>query len=291
MLIQQRLDEMTMRYTDARASVARFLLEQRAAVNHLSMQQVADATYTSKATLVRVAKSMSFAGWTDLVKHYVEEVYYLESQFRHADVNIPFEKGDSTDDIIHKVGSVMTESIADTAELLTARQMEKAARLLKAADRISIFCLPPNAFLAELFCRKMLLIGKAVELFDQSDQMFHAATLSEKDCAILISYSGSNEKRTPMRSLKWLKKNHVPIIAITGAGENVLRKHADVTFTMSSMEQPYSKIATFATEESIGFLLNALYSCYFAMDYEKNLSYKLEIASLVEQKRYLREEK
>ena len=67
MLIQQKLDEMTVKYADSRASVARFLLEKKAKVNQMSMQQVADATFTSKPTLVRIAKGLGFCGWGEFV--------------------------------------------------------------------------------------------------------------------------------------------------------------------------------------------------------------------------------
>ena len=44
---------------------------------------------------------------------------------------------------------------------------------------------------------------------------------------------------------------------------------------IASRERPYSKIANFSTEESVSYLLNVLFSCYFARDYEKNLETKL----------------
>lgn len=48
----------------------------------------------------------------------------------------------------------------------------------------------------------------------------------------------------------------------------------------------YSKIATFATEDAISFLPNALYSCYFALDYDKNLQYKVNASREIERQRY-----
>ena len=55
---------------------------------------------------------------------------------------------------------------------------------------------------------------------------------------------------------------------------------------MSSMEKPFSKIATYATEETIAYLLNLLYSCFFARNYDRNLTYKLEAAKSIERQRY-----
>ncbi len=286
MLIQQKLDEMTVKYADSRASVARFLLEKKAKVNQMSMQQVADATFTSKPTLVRIAKGLGFCGWGEFVRNYIEELYRIDKQVTHSDANLPFDKGDSAQEIANKISSVMIESITDTASMLDITQLEEAVRILERSRRIAVFCLPPNTLLAELFRRKMLLIGKPVEILNHSDQAFNAVTMTDEDCAIMISYSGSNANRAPMRSLTWLKEHRVPVISITSMGDNLLRRESDCVLTMSSMEKPFSKIATYATEEAIAYLLNLLYSCFFARNYDRNLTYKLEAAKSIERQRY-----
>lgn len=286
MLISQKLEVMTTDYKDARSVVGAFMLEQRTNLQNLSMQQVADATYTSRPTLVRIAKKLGYSGWNELVKKYVEECHYYESHFAHISPNHPFEKGDSPSAIVDKVGHVMVESILDTMDMLNTDELSRAAALLARSDRIALLCISPNSILAELFQRKMMQIGTYIEILQHSEQSFHAQSLRERDCAIIISYSGNNPNRAPMRYLPCLKEHKVPIIAITSAGDNLLRNQADYVLTMSSREKLYSKIATFATEDSIAFLLNALYSCYFALNYDKNLQYKINASREIERQRY-----
>lgn len=286
MLISQKLESMSMNCKDARASVGAFMLEQRTELQNLSMQQVADATYTSRSTLVRIAQKLGYSGWNELVKKYVEECRYYESHFAHISPNHPFEKGDSLSVMADKVGHVMVESILDTLDMLDTGELGRAAALMARSERIAMLCISPNSILAELFQRKMMQIGVYIELIQQSEQFFHAQSLGERDCAIVISYSGNNANRAPMRYLPCLKEHKVPIIAITSAGDNLLRSQADYVLTMSSREKLYSKIATFATEDSIAFLLNILYSCYFALDYDKNLQYKVNASREIEQQRY-----
>lgn len=170
--------------------------------------------------------------------------------------------------------------------MLHADELSRAAALLARADRIAMLCISPNSILAELFQRKMMQIGTYIEIFQQSEQSFHAQSLRERDCAIMISYSGNNPDRAPMRYLPCLKAHKVPIIAITSAGDNLLQNQADYVLTMSSREKLYSKIAAFATEDSIAFLLNALYSCYFALNYDQNLQYKINASREIERQRY-----
>lgn len=286
MLIFQKLEVMTRDYKDARAVVGAFMLKQKVNLQNFSMQQIADATYTSRSTLVRIAKKLGYSGWNELVKKYVEECHYYETHFAYISPNHPFEKGDSPSAIARKVGNVMVESVLDTMDMLDADEMSRAAALLVRSDRIAMLCISPNSILAELFQRKMMQIGTYIEILQQSEQSFHAQSLREQDCVIIISYSGNNPARAPMRYLPCLKEHKVPIIAITSAGDNLLRNQADYVLTMSSREKLYSKIATFATEDSISFLLNALYSCYFALNYDKNLQYKVNASREIERQRY-----
>lgn len=285
MLIAQKLEEMNMNCKDARGSVSAFLLAHKADLGRYTMQQVADATYTSRPTLVRIAKRMGYSGWNELVQKYTEECRYYADHFSHISPNIPFEKGDTPSMIADKVGHVMVEGALDTLEQLDAAALERAARLLAGARRIAMLCISPNSLLAELFQRKMLQIGVNVQLVNQAEQFFLAQSLTAEDCAIVISYSGNNEQRAPMRYLNCLQENGVPIIAVTSAGDNLLRSKATCVLTMSSREKLYSKIATFATEESISLLLNALYACYFALDYDKNFAFKVNASRAIEQQR------
>lgn len=52
-----------------------------------------------------------------------------------------------------------------------------------------------------------------------------ASTLTEEDCAIVISYSGNNMAHMTMSILPHLEKKGVPIIALTSDGDNLLRDY------------------------------------------------------------------
>lgn len=47
----------------------------------------------------------------------------------------------------------------------------------------------------------------------------------------------------------------------------------------------YTKISNFATEESIQFILNCLFSCYFAKNYQTNNMFKVHHSKALETRR------
>ena len=83
-----------------------------------------------------------------------------------------------------------------------------------------------------------------------------------------------------------LLENKVSVIGITSGGDNYMRKELDCVLTMSSKERLYTKISNFATEESLQYIFNVLFSCYFAKHYQDNNLYKLQNSKILESSRW-----
>lgn len=282
----QRVEEAAVLYGGGtRKNIGEFILREKSHLYRYSIQEIADATYTSKAALVRFAKELGFSGWRAFLKAFVEEQKYQESHYTDIDPNFPFTAQSSRQDIINQICSLQVESVLDTADLLDRAPLEEAAALLKRSRRVGLFGISPNNLLGESFARKMLSIGRVIDVPARGTFGLLASALEKTDCAIIISYSGNSGVKETGAILPILQKAGVPIIAITSAGENLLRSAAQYTFSISSRERLYSKISTFATENSILYILNVLFSCYFVQDYEANLNRKLNTSRLLEQER------
>ena len=285
MLLFQQIEDLAYKHTDARRSIGEFLLAKKSRVKEYTMQQIADQTFSSKSSLVRFAKSLGFSGWKEFMEQFLSDSYYEESHYTDIDPNFPFEAGDDMEKIIVQLSNLAVESILDTTDQLDRRELEKAVDILYHSRQIALMAQAPNLYVGELFRRKMATIGKNV-LISESDLGLLAHSLNSEDCAILISYSGNSERRLPLKVIPILEEAKVPIIAITGMGENLLRQHATCTLSMSSRERLYTKIGTFAAEESINFILNMLYACYFAKDYDRNLEFKTKASRILEFQRF-----
>lgn len=286
MSLIHKVEEITMEYGGgARHSIGTFILEKKSALTRYSLQEIADATYTSKAAVVRFAKALGFSGWKEFLKAFWEEQSYQEQHYTDIDANYPFDADSSRQDIINQLCSLQVESLLDTADLLDGAPLAECAELLLRSRRIAMFGLNPNLTLAELFQRKMLSIGRQVELPSMGDSGLLAHSMTAEDCAVIISYSGNSIHHGPLSVLSALEERGVPVIALTSVGDNLLRQRADYTLSISSYERLYSKISTFATENSILYILNVLFSCCFAADYQANISRKVGTARRLESER------
>lgn len=290
MNLLHKVEEAMMQYGgSSRRSIGEFILKEKNDLHKYSLQEIANQTFTSKAAVVRFAQAVGFSGWKEFVKAFTEEQAYQAQHYTDIDANFPFTKDSRRQDIINQLCSLQVESLLDTADLLDEAPLDECAALLLGSRRVAMFGLNPNFALAELFKRKMLSIGRQVELPSQGDVGLLAHSLDKYDCAIIISYSG-NTLHGALSVLPTLQQRNVPIIGITSVGDNLLRQKADYTLSISSYERLYSKISTFGTENSILFILNVLFSICFAADYDANLERKIGTARELESVRQTNEQ-
>ncbi|MBE5955350.1 MAG: MurR/RpiR family transcriptional regulator [Lachnospiraceae bacterium] len=282
MYLIQRIEEIAMLYKDARHTVAEYVLQEQKNLHTYKIQDIAEATFTSKATVTRFAKTLGYQGWKDFIHDFVSEMRHQEKYDNAVDVNFPFSEKDSMKTILTKIKKVQIESIEDTENQLDLNMLGRAVNYIIRAKKVVIYGASPNIYLGELFRRKLLTIGKEAAIAKSGEVGVTAYGQTSSDCAIIISYAGNNETLEYLKQIKTLKEQKVPIIGITSGGNNYLRQHADCVLTISSREHLYTKISNFSTEESIHYVLNVLFSCCFNRDYEANYVHKVRTSKVLE---------
>ncbi len=285
MFLFQRIEETTMRYTDARHAVGEFIIQEWKELHKYTIADIAERTFTSKATVTRFAKSLGYDGWREFMKDYVEEIRYENAHESDLDFNFPFQAYDTPQQIAEQIKRLQVESIEETADLLDYVMLNTAVDRLEKARQVVIFAASPNFYYAELFRRKLVAIGYIAVVAKSGESGISAAAMKQTDCAVIISYSGNNPSKFPTNAIPALKKNKIPMIGISGGGENYMRKMLDCNLTIATKERLYTKIANYSTEESIGYILNVLYSVLFARNYRENKNYKIYNSRMLEQER------
>jgi len=261
--------------------LADFFLREGENLKKYSSRSLAEATYTSPATIVRMCKRLGFAGFDDFKEQFLAEIRYLDQQPGAVDVNFPFAKGDSLMKAANRMAQLYEEVTRDTLSLLQNDVLQKAVRLLRASDNVCIYSMGTAINQAECFREKMLKIGKRVTISSNLNyQLYEAGCLSVKDAAVIISYSG--ETRKMLQIAAECKKRHVPVIAITSFGENSLTRYATCKLTQSTRESMFQNLGDFSSHLSVSLLLDILYSAYFLQDYERHYQNKQDKTRMLE---------
>ena len=283
MLIRERFE--TTAFSQSEQTVVDYILEKKTDIEPMTTKQIAAAAFTVPSTLIRIAKKMNYAGWNDLKEDYLKEERYLQSHFTEIDPNYPFQRHDSIMTIAAKIASLRNESVNDTLSLMTHDELQGAIRIMRDASLIGLFAASNNLYISREFKHNMSRIKRRVEIYDtQGEIVFNASLMEQGQCAIIISYSG--ETAPLIRVAHTLKLKGIPFIAITNIGENTISRLADVTLHITTRERLFSKIATFTTDSAIEYLLDVLYSCVFALNYDDNVNLKATMSKIVEKERF-----
>lgn len=290
MRLQARIEQAARTATGTRSTIAQVLQNQDLDLQALTIQQFADLAGVSKASLVRFAQDLGFSGWRPLANALMRE-REREGAHPSVDVNLPFGAADGTATIIERIRRVRMESTEHTAALQDPTTMARAANAMLGARQLVLYGLGANRSMLKLLAHKLLTIGIVCIEADQPELSYVTKTLNDRDCAVVLSYSGDNIARFPMCHLAQLKENHTYIIGITREGDNYLRSMATVTLSIPSSERLYTKVGAFSSEAAVEYLLDTLFSCVFARMYNDNLLGKVEAARYAEATRWAAGEK
>ncbi|MFC4653194.1 MurR/RpiR family transcriptional regulator [Lactococcus nasutitermitis] len=221
----------------------------------LSIQELANSTNVSTATISRFAKKIGYDSFQEL-----KLAIHVTDSVKEDDFFSELAPSDSYKDILSKNFNSNISSLNSTLNLVSEQDLEKAMKILLATDTCGFFGLGGSNAVADLAFHKFLRMPlKTVFHQDFHYQQMLAAKLTNKDCAFVISHTGKN--RDTMRIVEILQSHHVPIIAITSFASSPLAKIADVSLISISEEISFRPEAVASTVSQIS-LLDAIFMMY-----------------------------
>lgn len=266
--------EFELDFSESEKEIGRYILNHGYEVLSMSVKKLAQETYTSPATIVRLCKKIGLEGYNDFKIKYSAELQYDLHHSDRIDVNFPFDKSDTHQMICHKLSSLTQEVIADTVKLIDFNQLDQVVDLLYHNHEIDIYGSGNSLLAAMSFQHKMMRIQRNVNLkVLHGEQIFMSYNSNENRIAIIISYSGETNEIIQIAQI--LKEKKTPIIVLTSIGDNRLSHYADYILNIGSREKIFTKIAPFSSQISIEYLLNVIFSCLFQKDYDENIENKI----------------
>ncbi|MDT2521959.1 MurR/RpiR family transcriptional regulator [Enterococcus raffinosus] len=282
MLLSEKMKQTD--FSNAESALVEYILAKGTAIEPLTIKEIAEANYVHPSTLIRVAKKLGYKGWLELREEFLAEQTYLQTYFEDVDANFPFQTNDGLMTIANKIASLERTTIDDTLSLLNHDELQKAKQIMLEAQQIKMFGNNANLLISQDFALKMRRIKKNVVMSQTMGETAYEAFNSQAGtCAILISYTGENTSILQIANI--LQKQNIPIIALTSIGDNTLASLSQAVLRMTTRERLYSKIANFTINSSICYLLDVLYSCIFAENYQANLNHLIKVSELVDKRK------
>ena len=115
------------RFSDAEQSLIEWILNNDEKLLTMSTKELANATYTSPATIVRLCQKLGLKGYNDFKIRYAKEIDINKKNNMQVSANYPFKKEDSFEKISVSLAQLFKEVIDETQELLNYEDLDKIA--------------------------------------------------------------------------------------------------------------------------------------------------------------------
>lgn len=173
---------------------------------------------------------------------------------------------------MESIAAVYESTLRDTRELLDPASIDRAARLLTQAETVDIYTQSHNLFPAQMFCNRLLSFGRVVTCHKGIErQTWSALSSDETHSALLISYSGLGPNLATL--LPILAERQVPAVLIGTPRAEQLNPGLSCYLHVSDQESLQDRITQFASHIAVQYVLDSLYGCMFALDWERGSAF------------------
>ncbi|WP_026399865.1 MurR/RpiR family transcriptional regulator [Acholeplasma equifetale] len=244
-----------------------YLIENKTILKDFSVEKIAEAAYTSPASVVRMCKKLGYNGFKDFKIDFIlanSKVELPENQEYQDIILIKDPQGG------RKAIENNIKALEETIKLYDEAEYTKAASLIMNARRILIFGKGSSHLVCKDLEMKLRRINKfCIAQSESHDQLIDASFLTPKDVVILISNSGKTKEIISAALLA--KENKIPIISVVSVGSSILADLSDVILYTSALEGEF-RSAAMTSRISQMSVIDALFAKCAYFDIDRSIS-------------------
>ena len=245
-------------------SIADYLLAHPEEAMELSIHEMAERTFSSPSTMIRMCHRIGFDGYKEFRRAVTYEMAVRKQSEEEERKEIA--RSDSIEDIIEKITYKNIMSLEDTKNLLDADTLRQCVDLIRTCRTVLLFgmgaslCAARDAYLKFLRLNKPCIVND-----DWHSQFLQARNATKDDLGIVISYSGETVEM--VECMKAMRENHTPIIAITRCVSSPVSDLADYKLYTTANESTFRSGAMSSRIAQLN-LIDILYTAFANSEYE-----------------------
>ena len=254
--------------TSTEQGIVNYILTYPEELEKISSRQLAELTYTSPATVVRICQKLGFSGYSEFKIKYLQEVNQTPRMDQINRTN-PITSEDSLHRIVNKVAALEITAIEQTKKGIDLDQLNRVSELLNQAMCIDFYAFDNNLHLAKNACSHFLYAGKQAVIHDSSNAQFMQAFASvQGHVAIIISRTGEN----PMlyRIANVLRERKIPLLVLTESRHSSLAKISTEHLYLYNVHR-FTDMGTILFQTSVQYLFDLLFAILFSRNFENSV--------------------
>lgn len=128
--------------SEGEKTLAAYILVHGMEIAKYSTRSLAEVTYTSPPTVLRLCKKLGFSGFDDFKQNFMRELEYLDQRQGKVDFNFPFAETDSPMRVAQNIGELYEEAIRTPCSFSGMKICTKPCCFLNTTKKSTFF--PPE---------------------------------------------------------------------------------------------------------------------------------------------------
>lgn len=264
-------------FTSSEIQIADYILKNPYDISDLTVQMLADVTFTSKSSIYRLHKKLGVDSF-EKFKRRISQELIEKSRLTDLLKDEPFSKNSSISDVINILPSFYDSAVNNTRISLDKALLLRLVRKLKEAEKIDIYGsgITYSCALGAMF--RFQAIGLNCTAQSAMNEHYIVYNKKKNIVAILLSFTGGNP--AVMRIASFLKKQGIYIIGIGGAiGDLKSLCNAYIEIYQKELIMNMEIITPYV---SMTYIFDVLFAALMVSDFEKNLKVSLDVLHIAD---------
>ena len=227
MSIQSTIEAAASTLPPSLTRVAAVIRENPAVVIDLTINELAEKSNTSVASVVRFCRAIGFSGYAPLRMALATELGKEAAQFSaRGAFGSEISEEDSLEEAASKLAGLELLAIEETVAQLDFRVLEAAIDAMDRAERILLYGIGASQFVAQDLAHKLLRVGRNAHVLADPHEAV-AATVLPAAGTVAIGFSHTGSTVETVRFLETARANGTTTVAVTSAKDSPLARAAD----------------------------------------------------------------
>ncbi|MBU3875427.1 MurR/RpiR family transcriptional regulator [Faecalicatena sp. AGMB00832] len=259
-------------FTNSEKMIAQFILQHMNEIGGMTVIQLADQSYTSKASVIRLCKKLGFQKYQDFRQQIVlerQEVTRIEALLSEEPVN-----GESTyEDIVNVLPSIYDKAISNTKLGFDRNVIRRVINRIRQSEKVEFYGMGITYTVARSAAFKFMTVGVEASAYNGVNE-HNIMVNKKKRVAFVISFTGSNSGM--IHTAKFLSEHGVFIVGLGGEDSEELRKVCH-EFIQIDTKKNIMSMEVITSITSANYIIDVIFTSLIVDHYQENLEAAIEI--------------
>lgn len=231
--------------------LADYFIDNLDTIPFLNVQQIAEATQLSVASVVRFAQKIGFHGYLEMreeITHNLQELINKKKFFALID-----NEKNLKEDHLTLVANLEIKNISETVNLIDRKNFDKSIKMIINSKRVFTVGLGISYLLAEILAYQLSQVANSTSNLSHSHSSFLEQLLYVNSDDLLIALSFPPYSMETINAAKYAKQNKIKVIAITNKTSAPISRFSDVQLIVQSENMLFTNAFS-----AISVLINAI---------------------------------